>query len=197
MLDSYFQADLSFILTFNILPYNMTHPDTQAIIDHYQFDRIPVEGTFYKSTYRATQQATDGTPVGTAILAMYAEYPKSVSCFHRLPYDEVWHFYGGDPLQLYLLKEGGEIEVITMGSEPLQGQRVQFVVPANTWQAGEIQSGGRYALFGCTMAPGFMGKDFEAAVLDELLAQYPAHKALLRRLSVNEDQTEMPEGYIG
>jgi len=71
------------------------------------------------------------------------------------------------------------------------------VVPANTWQAGEIQSGGRYALFGCTMAPGFMGKDFEAAVLDELLAQYPAHKALLRRLSVNEDQTEMPEGYIG
>lgn len=175
----------------------MVHPDTQAIIDHYQFDRIPVEGTFYKSTYRATQQAHDGTPAGTAILGMYTEYPKSVSCFHRLPYDEVWHFYGGDPLQLYLLKEGGEIEVIKMGGNPLQGQRVQFVVPANTWQAGEIVHGGRYALFGCTMAPGFMGKDFEAAPLDQLLGQYPSHESLLRRLSVNEDQTKMPEGYIG
>lgn len=173
------------------------HPDTQAIIEHYQFDRIPVEGTFYKSTYRATQQMPDGTPAGTAILGLYTEYPKSVSCFHRLPYDEVWHFYGGDPLHLYLLQGNGKIETVVMGSDPLAGQRVQFVVPARTWQAGEIVAGGRYALFGCTMAPGFLGKDFEAATLENLLPQYSKYEALLRRLSVNEDETQMPEGYIG
>ena len=175
----------------------MIHTHTQAMIDHYQFDRIPVEGTFYKSTYRASQQAGDGTPVGTAIIGMYSEYPKSVSCFHRLAYDEIWHFYGGDPLHLYLLRKRGVIETITMGPNPLEGQHVQFVVPAHTWQAGEIQPGGRYALFGCTMAPGFMGKDFEAARLAELLPQYPQHRELLHRLSVNEGESEMPEGYIG
>lgn len=175
----------------------MPHPDTQAILDHYQFDRIPVEGTFYQSTYRASQQTAEGTPVGTAILGLYAESPKSVSCFHRLPYDEIWHFYGGDPLHLYLLREKGEIETVVMGGDPLAGQRVQFVVPAGTWQAGEIVAGGRYALFGCTMAPGFMGKDFEAAPLADLLKKYPRYTSLLRRLSVNEGETQMPKGYIG
>lgn len=175
----------------------MIHPDTQAIIDHYQFDRIPVEGTFYKSTYRASLQTEGGTPAGTAILGLYTEFPKSVSCFHRLPYDEIWHFYGGDPLHLYLLRERGEIEVVKMGSNPLKAQWVQFVVPANTWQAGELISGGRYALFGCTMAPGFLGKDFEAAKMEDLLVAYPKHEALIRRLSVNEEETKMPEGYIG
>ena len=41
------------------------------------------------------------------------------------------------------------------------------------------------------MAPGFMGKDFEAASLEDLLEKYPAHEALLRRLSVNEDHQMM------
>ena len=41
--------------------------EIQSIIDHYQFDRIPLEGTFYKSTYVA-QKTIDNGPVGTAII---------------------------------------------------------------------------------------------------------------------------------
>ncbi|MEZ5039192.1 MAG: cupin domain-containing protein [Saprospiraceae bacterium] len=177
--------------------HSSIHPDTQAIIDHYQFDRIPIEGTFYKSTYRSTKLFETGAPLGTAIIAMYSEQPLSISCFHRLPHDEIWHFYGGDPLILYLLYEDGTTAEVVMGANPLKGQQVQFVVPANTWQAGEMLPGGRYSLFGCTMAPGFIGADFEAGTAAELIKAYPDKKKEIIRLSVNGHQTRMPEGYEG
>lgn len=173
------------------------HPDTQAMIDHYEFDQIPIEGTFYKSTYRSNQVYKDSTPQGTAIIGMYTDQPLSVSCFHRLPYDEIWHFYGGDPLRLFLLHGDGRTEQLIMGPNPLEGHQLQFVVPAHTWQGGEMIPGGRYSLFGCTMAPGFMGADFEAGLAADLIKEYPDFAAHIQRLSVNGDHTNMPEGYIG
>lgn len=82
-----------------------------------------------------------------------------------------------------------------MGNDPLKGQRVQFVIPANAWQAGSIVQGGRYALFGCTMAPGFSGEDFEAAEAEDLIKKYPGHTEDIIRLSVNGHTTRMPEGF--
>ena len=82
-----------------------------------------------------------------------------------------------------------------MGLNPLEGQHVQFVVPANSWQAGYMLTGGRYALFGCTMSPGFTGAGFEAGIADNLIAQYPTRAADIVRLSVNGHQTRMPEDF--
>jgi len=169
------------------------HPATQAIIQHYQFQRLPVEGTFYLETYRAPLMIDAGTPAGTAMIGLYCAEPLSVSCFHRLPYDEIWHVYGGDPFQLILLQPDGSSTVVSMGSDPLNGQRVQYVIPAHTWQAGELLPGGRYALFGCTMAPGFTAAGFEAGTAEALIAHYPAQADAIRRLSVNGNQTRMPD----
>jgi hypothetical protein len=36
---------------------------------------------------------------------------------------------------------------------------------------------------GCTVAPGFDFRDFELGRRDDLLAEYPAHDALIRRLT--------------
>ena len=174
---------------------NGVHPDTERIIRHYQFERLPVEGTLFKNTYCSTLKTDRGKPAGTAMIGLYSENPLSVSCFHRLPYDEVWHAYGGDPFRLILLYPDGSSEDIIMGCDPLSGQRVQFVVPANTWQAGCIIPGGRYALFGCTMAPGFNGEDFEAAVPEELIKQYPDRYEDIMRLSVNGHERKMPEDF--
>lgn len=180
----------------------MNHPsfenipaDIQAIIDHYQFEQLPVEGTLYKSTYRSSSEFEDGSPMGTAIIGMYCEEPLSVSCFHRLQHDEIWHFYGGDPLILYLLHDDGRSEEIIMGSEPLKGQFVQYKVPAHVWQAGCLKPGGRYALFGCTMAPGFTGACFEGAIAESLIVSHPDRTDIIRKLSVNGHQTQMPDGY--
>lgn len=171
------------------------HPDVQAMIDHYKFDRLPVEGTLFKNTYRSSLKLTDDEPAGTAIIGMYSNVPLSISCFHKLTSDEVWHVYGGDPFMLVLLHDDGSTEHVLMGSRPDEGQNVQYVIPANTWQAGYLIEGGRYALYGCTMAPGFCGRNFLAGTADELVAAYPEQETLIRKLSVNGHQTRMPQGY--
>lgn len=171
------------------------HPDVQAMMDYYLFDRLPVEGTLFKNTYRSSTKLSDGEPAGTAIIGMYSNIPLSVSCFHKLQSDEVWHVYGGDPFMLVLLHTDGTTEQVVMGGQPAQGQSVQYVVPANTWQAGYLIAGGRYALYGCTMAPGFCGRNFLAGTADELVALYPDQEHIIRKLSVNGHETTMPDGY--
>lgn len=177
---------------FNAAPI---HPDTAAIMCHYQFQRLPVEGTLFKSTYRSEQTTPESGPVGTAMIGLYANSPESVSCFHKLNHDEIWHVYGGDAFTLYLLHPDGTTEDVVMGLDPAQGQQVQYVIPAGVWQAGCLNEGGRYALFGCTMAPGFTGDCFEAATVDELCQTYPNKAEIIKHLSVNGHEKSMPEGF--
>jgi len=170
------------------------HPEVKALIDHYHLQPLPIEGTLFASTYRSPQEYENGKPVGTAIIAMYCDEPRSLSFFHRLKYDEVWHFYGGDPLRLILLYPDGSSRDVTLGSDPLRGQLVQFVIPAGVWQAGHMLEGGRYSLFGCTVAPGFTGDIFEGGTREKLLVRYPDRAADIHKLSVSGD-TNMPEGF--
>jgi predicted cupin superfamily sugar epimerase len=167
----------------------------KELIRLYQLERLPVEGTLFKNTYCSAMKTEAGDPIGTAMIGLYCDEPLSVSCFHRLTYDEVWHFYGGDPFDLILLYPDGSSEDIRMGPNPLKGERVQFVVPAHTWQAGSLVPGGTYALFGCTMAPGFCGKGFEAGIAETLIQQYPERADDILRLSVNGRTTRMPEWF--
>ena len=171
------------------------HADTAAMLRHYRFERLPVEGTLFKSTWRSDVSTASGGPAGTAMIGLYAESPESVSCFHRLAHDEVWHAYGGDLFVLYLLHANGRSEEVLMGSEAQAGQRVQCVVPAGVWQAGCLVPGGRYALFGCTMAPGFTRECFEAGVAADLVRQYPEREEIIHRLAVNRHATRMPGGF--
>ena len=173
------------------------NPNVKALIEHYQLERLPVEGTLFKNTYRSASKLDNGEPAGTAIIGLYCNEPLSLSCFHRLTHDEIWHFYAGDPLVLYLLFEDGHTEEVVMGNDPLAGQRVQFTVPAQVWQAGCLREGGQYALFGCTMAPGFTGDCFEGGLVDALIEKYPDRAEVIRKLSVNGHETRMPDGYVG
>lgn len=171
-----------------------TLPEVQALIDHYQMTPMPVEGTLYTKTWRSPTPLTDGSPAGSAIVALYCDEPRSASLFHRLTLDEVWHFYGGDPLRLILLYPDGTSQDVIMGDDPLKGQRVQFVVPAGVWQAGHLIQGGRYALFGCTMAPGFTPASFEGGTYEQLIGQWPGREADLRQFGCEGETMRMPDG---
>jgi predicted cupin superfamily sugar epimerase len=171
------------------------HAYTAALIAHYGFTPLPSEGTLFVSTYRSGDSLGDGGPVGTAMLGLYCDEPLSQSRFHRLPVDEVWHFYGGDPLRLILLHPDGSSADVIMGGDPLQGHRVQFVVPAGAWQAGHMVPGGRHSLFGCTMAPGFTGRMYEGGARDVLIAAYPGRAADIARLGSDPSDTRMPDGF--
>jgi predicted cupin superfamily sugar epimerase/uncharacterized protein (DUF952 family) len=171
------------------------HPDTVSLLRHYRFERLPVEGTLFKSTWRSMQETAERGPSGTAMVGLYANVPESISCFHKLDYDEVWHVYGGDSFTLYLLYPDGKTEEILMGSNPIDKQHVQYVIPAGVWQAGCLNEGGRYALFGCTMAPGFTGTCFEAGLAADLTKLYPTKAKVIEKLSINGHHKTMPKGF--
>lgn len=165
-------------------------------IEHYGLAPLPVEGTLFASTYRSADDTADGGPVGTAMVGLYAHEPLSRSLFHRLPADEIWHFYDGDPIRLVLLHPDGRSDDVWLGRDAAGGQRVQFVIPAGTWQAGELAEDGVYALFGCTMAPGFTGAGFEAGTTAALRASHPERVVDIGRLAVADgDETTMPSGF--
>lgn len=169
-------------------------PEVKALIEHYNLEPLPVEQTLFVRTYRSNQEFSVGKPCGTAIIALYCDEPRSVSLFHKLPVDEVWHFYGGDPLRLVLLYPDGSSKDVIMGSNPLMGHHVQFVVPAGVWQAGHMLAGGSYSLYGCTMAPGFTDDMFEGGTLDQLADIYPDRINDINMLGCSLGETSMPEG---
>lgn len=171
------------------------HPEVRHLIEHFNFQPLPVEGTLFASTYRSSAENPSGRPLGTAMLGLYCAVPHSVSLFHRLSTDEVWHFYGGDPLRLILLHPDGSSQDVLLGPEPLNGQFVQFVVPAGTWQAGHMLAGGRYSLFGCTLAPGFTGEIFEGGTRQALLPAYPDRANDIEQFACPDDTTHMPAGF--
>ncbi len=171
------------------------HPKIIALIDHFSFTPLPAEGTLFASTWRSTQEFADGSPLGTAMIGMYCHDPLSQSVFHRLPVDETWHFYGGDPIRLVLLTPEGSSREILLGGDPLAGHSIQFTIPAGTWQAGHLVEGGLYGLFGCTLAPGFTGSMYEGAQRHELLAKFPGRQADILRLTHENAETTMPEGF--
>jgi predicted cupin superfamily sugar epimerase len=170
--------------------------DISQLIEHFSMTPLPVEETFFVSTWRSAAELPDGGPLGTAMIGLYTNDPPSRSLFHRLAFDEVWHFYGGDPIRLVLLYADGNDGEVVLGGNVLAGQHVQWVIPAGTWQAGELVAGGRWGLFGCTMAPGFSGTCFEGGRSSVLLGLYPARPDDIRRLGLDDTHSiSMPEGF--
>ncbi len=170
-------------------------PEVKSLIERFNLQPLPAEGTLFTSTYRSRQEFENGKPHGTAIIALYCDEPRSTSLFHKLPVDEIWHFYAGDPLRLVLLYPDGSTKDVIMGNEPLKGQLVQFVIPAGVWQAGHLLEGGKYSLFGCTMAPGFTDDMFEGGTREVLMNIYPDKADDINRLACRNDETSMPKGF--
>ena len=109
--------------------------------------------------------------------------PDTKSLLHRLPADEIFHFYLGDPvLMLQLYPDGGSKKII-LGQDINKGQTVQLVVPKGVWQGSCLLEGGEFALMGTTMAPGFDFVDNEVGKKDDLKNLYPSDEDLIIKLT--------------
>jgi hypothetical protein len=151
---------------------------------------LRVEGGYFVETYRsefalAQQSLPSGyrgeRPLSTAIYYMLT--PDTFSAMHRLKGDEVYHFYLGDSVEMLVLKRDGTGETIVIGPDVVSGMRLQHVVPGGAWQGSRLAPGGKLALMGTTMSPGFDPADFEEGMRDELSAQYPDYAALIATLT--------------
>ncbi|MFD3512891.1 cupin domain-containing protein [Streptomyces sp. NPDC058657] len=160
--------------------YARARAEARRIAENHRLEPLPVEGGLFRRTWAGPADAT-GRPAGTAIMVLLTSDPGDFSALHRLPADEVWHFYRGDPLELLLLAPDGTDHLVPLGDFE-RGGPVQHVVPAGTWMAARVADGGVWSLFGTTMAPGFLPADYEGADPAELAAQYPRQAARIRRL---------------
>ncbi len=143
----------------------------QDIIRQLELEPLTFEGGYFRQNYRSRERTADGKLMGTAIY--YLLTPDTCSRLHKLPADEVYHFYLGDPVELLLLYPDGRGEVVKLGQDIAHGMQVQYVVPAGVWQGSRLAEGGAWGLMGTTMAPGFHDEDFAAGVPEELRGAYP------------------------
>jgi uncharacterized protein len=117
------------------------------------------EGGFYRETFRDARRIEGGRSASTAI--HYLLPRGQVSAWHRVDAAELWHFYAGAPLELFLSPDGSRVERHLLGADLMADERPQAVVPAHVWQAA--RSLGDWSLVGCTVAPGFDFATFELA----------------------------------
>ncbi|MFH1370676.1 MAG: cupin domain-containing protein [Planctomycetota bacterium] len=162
----------------------------EQIIKFFGMKPLSQEGGYYVETYRAAEQIKKAAlpinlsgdrSIATAIL--YLLTADTFSAMHRLKSDEIFHFYLGDPVTMLQLHPDGRSEIITLGQDILKSQKIQVLVPKNTWQGAFINEGGQFALMGCTVAPGFDPDDFQQANREQLLKQYPTRKDLITKLT--------------
>ncbi|MGD0552106.1 MAG: cupin domain-containing protein [Sedimentisphaerales bacterium] len=162
----------------------------EQIIKHFKMQPLPHEGGFFIETYRAAEVLKkEILPAGLSgdrnisTVILYLLTAKTVSLMHQLKCDEMFHFYLGNPVTMLQLHPDGSSEIITLGHDILNEQKVQVLVPKGTWQGAFIQPGGKFSLMGCSVAPGFDEADFELGDRETLLAEYPDMEELILHLT--------------
>jgi predicted cupin superfamily sugar epimerase len=154
------------------------------IIEFLKLQPHPVEGGFFRESYRSADSLDrkgDRRSISTAIY--YLLTPGMVSALHRLPGDEVFHFYAGDPVRMLQLWPDGSTRTLVLGTDLKAGQAPQLVVPGGVWQGSVLVDGGSWALLGATMAPGFDYADYVGGNRAEMMARYPAEARMIERLT--------------
>jgi predicted cupin superfamily sugar epimerase len=157
--------------------------EAAEVIELLDLQPMATEQVLYRQFYAGPTAEPGGRPASTAIVAMLTSDPASFSDFHRLPTDEVWHFYLGDPIDLFLLGPGRQSTRVRLGPDLRAGHALYHVVPACAWMGARVAPGGRFGVFGCTMAPGYLITDFEGGERSRLLREWPAHEEEIRAMT--------------
>lgn len=141
---------------------------------------LPEEGGYYSEIYRAGERIPGSAlPVRYAgdrsycTSIYYLVTPDAFSALHRVRSDEIFHFYAGDPVEIFMINPDGSDAVALLGPDLELGQRPMVIVPNGTWQGSRLMGDGKWALLGCTVAPGFEFDDYEHGIRAELIRQYP------------------------
>ncbi len=116
----------------------------------------------------------------------YLLTPDTFSAIHRLRGDEVYHFYLGDPVEMVNLYPNGKWQNVKLGHDIAGGALVQHMVPHGVWQGSRLIAGGKFALLGTTMSPGFSFADNEFGNRKLLSSEYPGCADLIKSLTRTE-----------
>jgi uncharacterized protein len=130
---------------------------------------------------------SDGRPVGSALYFMVT--PTAPVRLHRIRNDQLYHYYLGDPLEVFLLRNDGASERVIVGPDLRGGERIQLFIPGNTFHTARVMGRRRWFLGASTEWPGVVPADVDGDV-DELAAKYPRVAADLRAIAESVRQGE-------
>ena len=158
------------------------------LINWYKLTPHP-EGGYYIQTYKSEEFiAAKSLPdrfngdrhFSTAIYFLLQG--DQFSAFHQIKSDELWHFYAGTGLHIYVIHPDGRGELLKLCTDIENGFSFQQVVPAGCWFASKPVSDDSFSFVGCTVSPGFDFEDFRLADNDFLLRHFPQHKSWIDEL---------------
>jgi len=124
-----------------------------------------------------------------------------VSSFHRLPVDEHWFFLNGDPITIITLNTNNSQVIHTTLGDMNRGYEAWMVVKAGCWFAAvsgddaDTDTSGisdvdcnisdnvsGHSFVSCLVSGSFFFEEFELAIREQLVAQFPQHQKLIHRL---------------
>jgi predicted cupin superfamily sugar epimerase len=151
----------------------------------------PQEGGWYVRTYESAETVpaanfTDGRydgPRRTCTAIYYLLEPETFSEMHLLQSDEIFHFYAGDAVEMLQLLDDGTGRRVVIGNDFAAGERPQLVVERGIWQGSRLVPGGKWALLGCTVSPGFEFVDYSEGNRAELTERWPDWAELIAALT--------------
>ena len=108
-------------------------------------------------------------PLGSALYFLVT--PDAPVRLHRIRNDQLYHYYLGDPLELFL--------------PHADGQHVQLLIPGNTFHTARLLGRGRWFLRASTEWPGVVPADVEIGDLEQLAKKYPAVAGDLRSIAAS------------
>ena len=153
------------------------------IIKKFNLKPLSFEGGYFIETFRSEKSYLSGS-LCTCII--YLITSGNFSKLHRLPGEEIFHFYFGDPVTMLNICESGKSGIITLGNDFEKGETPQHVVAGNCWQGAFLSEGKNpvFALLGATMSPGFHINDYESAAGYEqiLLKNHPEFSEAIKKL---------------
>ncbi len=166
--------------------------NSEYFIKKLSLSRHP-EGGWYAETYRSTL-AVAPQAVNDSSSFQYIYNKPHIACtciyflltsgefsaFHRLRSDEMWHFYAGTELEVFIISPEGVLTRNLLGSN---GETFQILIPAGHWFAAKVFAKDSFSLVGCTVAPGFEFEDFELASRQQLIDEFPEHESIISQLT--------------
>jgi predicted cupin superfamily sugar epimerase len=112
-----------------------------------------------------------GRPTGSALYFMVT--PEASVRLHRIRNDQLYHYYLGDPIEVLMLRIDGTTERVVVGPDLRNGQRVQVLIPGNTFHTARVVGQRRWFLGASTEWPGVEPADIEIGDAESLANEYP------------------------
>lgn len=155
------------------------------------------EGGYFREIYRSAEKCEQlptryQGPRNFSTSIYYLLEGHQYSVFHRIKSDEIWHFYDGCPLNIYIFDQQERLVIHSLGRDLEKNERILAVIPQGHWFAAQPGDKYGFSLVGCTVAPGFDFTDFEIGKRDELLERFSEYRDIILRYTKKGPSADGP-----